>query len=81
MNDVRAQEVDEQPVKYRRHRISEAIELALMVFTLSSFLTVLWDLAFEDMIDFENAFYRSLYFSLAFSIASLVFKWKAVYRR
>lgn len=66
-------------VAWRRATRSEAIEILFATFTLASMFRAGWGYLFEDAIDFEHVFFRSLWFSIAFAVSSMIIKMKPVF--
>ena len=68
-------------VAYRRNNAFEALRLFLGTFALSIIFHVAWDAVFEEAINFEGGFLRSLAFSAAFGVSSMIFRFTPVFLR
>ena len=79
--DAPGKEKENLKVAYRRNNIFEALRLFLVTFALAVIFHVAWDAAFEETISFESSFWRSLAFSAAFGVSSMMFKLTPVYLR
>lgn len=79
MTDLATQKRNEPEVAYRRNNAWEAFRLFLVTFALATIFHVAWDAAFEDAINFEGSFWRSLAFSAAFALSSMLIKFTPVH--
>ena len=66
-------------VAYRKNNAWEALRLLLIVCSVAMIFHVFWDAALEEVIDYEGSFWRSLMFSTAYAVSSMIFKFTPVY--
>ena len=63
-------------IRWRRRTRPEAFRLIPVSFTVAAIVGVVWDALFKDTVDCEDAFFRAVWFAVAFPLASLAFKTK-----